>query len=412
VNLDAAAGDAGMNIGSDVSGPGGGLVMIRNGSSVIFEGSIAYLNVANQAGASGELQVLSGGTLALVNTTSGEAGIEVGNRASVIQAEILVSGAGSRINAADAWMGVGVDPFGGSPDTGNGLVTIDAGGTMHLRDAGIGRGGTLVGGNGVLIMESNNLDVVNGTLRLLAGDVFEVRAGAGYMDDNLLFVSGDSLLDFQIAANGSSSGRIFLNGGDAFIDATVEVAISPLGGYQFAAGQTYTLGIADAGSNLFVDPSFQAGNVSVAGQSAGFGYLLGVTGQSLIFRALNSGNGSGDASLAFGAASVVGAQFFYDTVTETGGGEGGSFDGGVVARNVDSISGTAAADELTVIGSRGLTLNGLGGNDTLQGGDGADTLIGGTGADNMAGGLGNDQYYVDSTGDVVVEGPAEAPTAC
>jgi Ca2+-binding RTX toxin-like protein len=52
------------------------------------------------------------------------------------------------------------------------------------------------------------------------------------------------------------------------------------------------------------------------------------------------------------------------------------------------------------------TLLGMDGADTLRGDDGNDKLDGGTGADRMEGGLGNDSYYVDSTGDVVVEAAA------
>ncbi|HEY1299017.1 MAG TPA: calcium-binding protein, partial [Stellaceae bacterium] len=48
-------------------------------------------------------------------------------------------------------------------------------------------------------------------------------------------------------------------------------------------------------------------------------------------------------------------------------------------------------------------LFGRGGNDQLFGYDGNDTLDGGSGADAMTGGTGNDVYYVDNTGDKVVE---------
>lgn len=42
-------------------------------------------------------------------------------------------------------------------------------------------------------------------------------------------------------------------------------------------------------------------------------------------------------------------------------------------------------------------------NDTLSGGKGNDTLNGGKGKDSMVGGAGNDTYFVDNTGDIVVE---------
>jgi hypothetical protein len=48
-----------------------------------------------------------------------------------------------------------------------------------------------------------------------------------------------------------------------------------------------------------------------------------------------------------------------------------------------------------------------GGNDTLYGGDGNDRIDGGIGADLMYGGAGNDTYYVDNSGDVVIEAPNE-----
>ena len=68
----------------------------------------------------------------------------------------------------------------------------------------------------------------------------------------------------------------------------------------------------------------------------------------------------------------------------------------------ETLNGTSGNDTLT--GHAGNdTLNGLGGNDTLNGGDGNDVLNGGAGSDRMIGGNGDDTYYVDSTGDRVVE---------
>jgi subtilisin family serine protease len=59
----------------------------------------------------------------------------------------------------------------------------------------------------------------------------------------------------------------------------------------------------------------------------------------------------------------------------------------VGSRNNDVLVGGAGADQLS----------GLAGNDTLDGGLGADTMLGGTG---------NDTYYVDNTGDLVIEDAA------
>ena len=60
--------------------------------------------------------------------------------------------------------------------------------------------------------------------------------------------------------------------------------------------------------------------------------------------------------------------------------------------NIDGF-GNALANALT----------GNTGNNLLDGGDGNDTLNGGLGADTMNGGAGNDTYYVDNSGDQVID---------
>ena len=93
-----------------------------------------------------------------------------------------------------------------------------------------------------------------------------------------------------------------------------------------------------------------------------------------------------------------------------------------MANNVENLTytgtgnfnGTGNALNNTMTGNRGNdtlngmdgddTLFGLAGNDVLIGGAGNDALDGGTGADQMTGGAGNETYYVDNTGDSVVEG--------
>ena len=54
-------------------------------------------------------------------------------------------------------------------------------------------------------------------------------------------------------------------------------------------------------------------------------------------------------------------------------------------------------------GERGDAIYGQGGKDYLQGGEGNDYLNGGAEADTMLGGDGNDVYYVDNSGDQVIE---------
>jgi len=67
---------------------------------------------------------------------------------------------------------------------------------------------------------------------------------------------------------------------------------------------------------------------------------------------------------------------------------------------------TAAVEKLTLSGS--LAINATGNNlqNTLTGNAASNILNGGTDADTMAGGSGNDTYYVDNTGDLVIEDTA------
>ena len=68
----------------------------------------------------------------------------------------------------------------------------------------------------------------------------------------------------------------------------------------------------------------------------------------------------------------------------------------------NTIIGTGLADVLNGNGGND-SLDGGAGSDTLNGGAGNDTLVGGTGNDRMLGGGGNDSYFVDVSGDVVIE---------
>ncbi len=78
---------------------------------------------------------------------------------------------------------------------------------------------------------------------------------------------------------------------------------------------------------------------------------------------------------------------------------GAKFNG---AGGEDLLFGNQWADTLNG-GDGNDQLSGNAGNDTLFGGNGNDLLIGGDGDDRMEGGAGDDQYYVSSSGDIVVE---------
>jgi Ca2+-binding RTX toxin-like protein len=76
-----------------------------------------------------------------------------------------------------------------------------------------------------------------------------------------------------------------------------------------------------------------------------------------------------------------------------------------IALTATDLSGASASQtfSLAIEAVTGVTLIGTVGNDTLTGTHRNDTLDGGAGRDRMVGGAGNDTYYVDNSGDTVVE---------
>ena len=81
-----------------------------------------------------------------------------------------------------------------------------------------------------------------------------------------------------------------------------------------------------------------------------------------------------------------------------------SLAGTAVAAGGVTVNGTDLADTLDGTGAGvALVLNAGGGNDVLLGSALDDALDGGSGSDTMTGGAGNDTYFVDNTGDKIVE---------
>lgn len=123
------------------------------------------------------------------------------------------------------------------------------------------------------------------------------------------------------------------------------------------------------------------------------------------FDTLNGGNGIDTASYAFYGDGILadlqhGVVHFPGNSTQT-----------ETLIDIENLIGSFGNDALygnsannLLIGGYGDDwLNGRDGNDNLQGGAGNDGLYGGTGDDAMTGGAGDDLYFVDSTGDAVIE---------
>jgi Ca2+-binding RTX toxin-like protein len=121
-------------------------------------------------------------------------------------------------------------------------------------------------------------------------------------------------------------------------------------------------------------------------------------GDTLSYSATLAGGGALPAWLAFNPATRtfsgtpgvadMGALSIIVTVTDGA---------GVQASDVFALAVGAAPDQ---------TITGTAGNDMLVGASGNDTIDGLGGADSMSGGLGDDLYYVNQSGDVVIEDAA------
>jgi Ca2+-binding RTX toxin-like protein len=114
------------------------------------------------------------------------------------------------------------------------------------------------------------------------------------------------------------------------------------------------------------------------------------------------------AALTSGAA--LPAWLVFDAATRTFSGTPGVADMGTLDVRVTVADGAGAQASdvfaITVAAAPDQTITGTAGNDTLVGASGNDTIDGLGGADGMSGGLGNDLYYVNQSGDVVIENTA------
>ena len=412
LNVESANSEASLVVGRGAGAVG--TARFLNGAEVTISGAAANVLVGSakqDAGVDGTLLVAGGSTITL-DATSGspfDAAVSIGDEPGQT-GRMIVTGAGSTV--ATGAVLVGGNPLDEAPVTGNGLLNVTSGARIVADGLGVGLGGTLNTKGAVLdflarTADERDLLVEGGTHRVLTG--VTTLAGDATYDDG-------GTLAFQVAPGSNASGRLRLVGEDSavtFGDGS-RIVIEAAGGADFRGGETYALIVQprdDSAGISFAEAFDVKDSVTVTGQSDGFGYAInGDARGTLLFRALNDGDGARNALLRIGATSNDAATFTYDTNDGSGEGGTGGFLRAFGAVNLDAISGTAGNDVLTATGAGDLDLFGQAGNDRLTGSDGAnrlfgqtgdDVLIGNDGADVLNGGGGNDVLFGGTGADVL-----------
>jgi RTX calcium-binding nonapeptide repeat (4 copies) len=393
--------------GSTATATGTGTLNISNDGLVDFNlASSSNLAVGRGAGSSAAINVTTGGVLDLNGTTGTNTALNIGDRLGTTSAVVTVNGLNSQINGVGRILVGSNSTDGGYNGIGNGQLVVASSGIVTGQTVLIGEGGRLSGNGGrvngqLFVNMSGTLGDAADALQtmIIGGDVTINGGGAVHMD---------------VGAGGNDSyqvlGSLLLNDDKLTIDA--------VGGYKFAAGEQRMLVLVTG--TTAIAGGVDGSEINVTNQIAGFGFITGAVDGTASYgiRALNSGATGGAAVLDFGQASLLGANFNYNSTTGLGGGSGGSFGGGygISAHNVTEVRTTDVSDFVNISGNIGVTIYTYGGNDNILGGGGVDviyagagndTLNGGVGADLMLGGAGDDIYTIDDFGDHAFESVGE-----
>ncbi|MBE7189984.1 glycosyl hydrolase family 28-related protein, partial [Jatrophihabitans endophyticus] len=289
-------------------------------------------------------------------------------------------------------------PDGSSSGT---TLTDDAGTTASDNTiSGMASGDVSVPGYAITISGTDAGETLQGTAN---ADRIDGKGGDdrlyGYAGtDTLIGGSGDDLLD-----GGSNADKMAGGTGDDtyYVDHTGDVVTENPGEGTDTVCSTITYTLGDNVENLTLlgsDPKNGYGNAldNVLIGNDGANVLKGMDGNDTLDGGLGADTmtgGSGDDTYY---VDNVG-----DVINESQDNGAGGYD-----RVFSSVSYTLPdqVEALTLTGTADLNATGNAGSNALTGNAGNNVLDGGAGADTMSGGLGDDTYYVDHTGDVVVEG--------
>lgn len=307
------------------------------------------------------------------------------------KAEILVGASGNEAGGADA--GAAYVVFGKSTGTQVNLSNVAAGsgGYRITGQAGEQVGSALasigdVNGDGkadILIGApgSDRAYVVFG--KSTTGEVHLSDVAAGLGGFAITPGAYGSLQDLSVSAGGDFNR-------DGIADYIIGTPHDSEGGAD--AGAVYVVWGGGSGP---VDLALVEQGIGGAKIVGSYGSLTGSTVASL-----GDLNGDGASDLLIGSPGFgESAQVLYAPTSWVP-------DHNVYGTNGDDVLGVGDG-VLNKIGAGDDTVLALDGNDSISTAGGNDSIDGGFGADSMAGGTGNDTYYVDNSGDVIVENASD-----
>jgi len=463
--------DGGASADTMTGGAGNDIYYVNNSNDVVVEASsggtdevrtslASYTlgaNVEKLTGTSSSGQTLTGNSLS--NTIKGASGDDIINGGG--GADTMTGGTGNDIyyvnNVGD---NVVETSSGGTDDrifssvsyslSGRYIETLTLTGSSAINASGNNLAQTLNGNSGANTLEgSGGNDILNGNdgADILDGGSGDDVLNGGAGIDTAFYGAATGAITLSLAITGAQatggSGSDTVAGienitGSAFADQlTGDAGVNILKGN---AGNDILDGGAGAdtleggtGDDLYyVD---NAGDVVTEAASAGTdtvrttlaSYTLAVnvenlvgtlaTGQTLTGNGLaNSISGGGGSDILDGGSAAdtmaggLGNDIYYvdnvgDVVTEAASAGTDEVRTGLASytlgSNVENLLGTLAGGQTLTGNSLANKISGAGGNDVIDGGSGADT---------MAGGSGNDTYYVDNSGDVVLESSSSGGT--
>jgi VCBS repeat-containing protein len=348
------------------------------------------------------MQLTAGGTVSAAQFT----GV-----ANMQMEELLLSNAGNSVTLANNLVagtsradgtflvmgGTSGDTIDGSGIT-NGIgLTIDGGAGADHMTGGNGNDVYYVDNLGDVVTESSahGNDIVHTLVdftlpanveSLVLDGTGNINAVGNSADNALIGNSGNNTLD----GKGGNDTMIGHGGDDIyFVDSTSDVVIENAGeGNDIVyASVDYTIG-ANIESVVLVDGT---GNVNAVGSSAD-NALVGNSGNNTL------DGGAGDDTMIGGDGNDI---YFIDSTSDLAM-ENANQGNDIVYASIDYTIG-ANIESVVLQGSNNLNAVGNDTANALVGNSGNNTLDGKGGDDTMIGGAGNDTYFVDTTGDLVVE---------